>query len=74
MYISYADKKGEYSARYGFYLFSATLCNSLECDGRRLGFDPGNSKSEPFRKKKRIKERCTRSHWLCFCRVKLLKE
>ena len=51
MYISYADKKGEYSARYGFYLFSATLCKRLECDGRRLGFDPVNNKSEPFSKK-----------------------
>ena len=60
MNISY--KKGEYSTRYGFYLFSASLFKSLECDGRRLGFDPGNNKSEPFSKKKRKKKRCTRSH------------
>ena len=66
MYISYADKKGEYSARYGFYLFSATLCNSLECDGRRLGFDPDNNKSEPFSKKNVRRKGALRATGLVF--------
>ena len=65
MSISYTDKKEEYSARYGFYLFSATLCKSLECDGRRLGFNPDSNKSEPFSKKGE-KERSARSHWPWF--------